>query len=87
MKITYRKAIKKDLSEIINILNEEKGNINDILINDFLVAIINKKIIGCGRIIKTPEINELASVAVIKKYRNLGIGYELVKRLIKKENI
>jgi N-acetylglutamate synthase-like GNAT family acetyltransferase len=81
--ITYRKSTAEDLPQIIELLEKVRGDGQNMDKEDFLVAALRQKIIGCGRI-KEMEDNsfELASVAVAEQFRNKGIGGKLVRMLI-----
>lgn len=85
-KIIYRKALKKDLPQIIALLAQV--NFDKIAINaeNFWVASIQTSIVGCGQIIAMADGNiELASVVVSEKMRGQGIGGKLVKKIISQE--
>ncbi len=43
-----------------------------------MIAINDRDVIGCGRIVMTHEHAHIGRVAVIKAYRNMGIGKQLM---------
>jgi N-acetylglutamate synthase-like GNAT family acetyltransferase len=81
--IIYRKAAKKDLPQIIEILKVFKLNMLDLASEAFMAAILGGKIIGCGRI-KTMDDGslQLASIAVLPEFRNKGVASNLIKKLL-----
>jgi len=85
--IIYLKPKEEDLPRITAILEEAKGNARELKAEDFLVAGLGSKIIGCGRIRKLPEGDlELSSVAVLQEHRGQGVGSEIIRRLLQKVN-
>jgi N-acetylglutamate synthase-like GNAT family acetyltransferase len=83
--VVYLKPKEEDLPRITAILEEARGNIRELKADDFLVAILGGKIIGCGRIRKLPGgALELSSVAILQEYRGRGIGSEIIRGLLKK---
>lgn len=90
-----KKADKKILNQIISLYIRqgwwEKGDCDElykkIIKNShcFLIVIKNKKIIGMGRAI-SDRINDayIQDVAILKPWRNLGIGSEIIKRIVRR---
>jgi N-acetylglutamate synthase-like GNAT family acetyltransferase len=50
----------------------------------FLIAIINDKLAGFGRIREYAECTEMCSMGVLPEFRNKGVAKELTKALIQK---
>lgn len=83
MAVTYRSASAKDLTYILEIIKSVSGDYKDIVPEQFLIAEDKNKIIGCVRIKKMADYFELASLAVLPKYRSRGIGSNLVIKILK----
>ena len=82
MNIKYRKATKKDLSCILDILKGISGSTKDVDAKQFLVAVNEDRIIGCIRIQNKNGNYKLASLAVLPDYRGVGIGSYLIKKIL-----
>jgi N-acetylglutamate synthase-like GNAT family acetyltransferase len=70
-----KKYCKEERLDSENLENEEN--------NKYIIAKINEKIIGFGRIkIYDRTIYELCSVVVDKEFRNQGIGKQMLEKLL-----
>ena len=79
----FRYATSEDIVPIIDLLNEVHGDSEKIIPSEMLVALDDSNnFIGCGRIKKYIDCYELASIAITEKYRNIGIGYKIVSKLL-----
>lgn len=87
MEITYRNAQEKDLSSILEIVKSVSGDYTGFIFEQFLIAETGNKIIGCIRIKKVAECFELASLTVLPEYRNLGIGSNLVIKILEGKKV
>jgi amino-acid N-acetyltransferase len=79
-----RDAKVKDIEQINHIL-ETNGQINDIKedeINDFIVAEIDGKVVGCGKCSENPDSFEIAKISVLPPNQGKGIGMEIVMTLL-----
>jgi amino-acid N-acetyltransferase len=91
MEIELRSALAHDaegIAALVNIyasrgelLSRSLGEIHD-TIDDWIVALINQSVIGCGSLISySPLYTEVRSLAVLDHYRGQGIGKALVSHL------
>jgi len=80
--IILRQANDSDLEKILHYINTFSLDGEDISPEQFVVAEIDSKLAGFGRIKSYKNIHELASIGVIKEYRNLGVGSKIVNRII-----
>lgn len=85
--IKLRCANKEDIKIISTLIKNYHLDDNNLNSNDFIIAEINNEIVGFGRIRDYEEFIELASVGVIEKYRNCGIGKLLIESLLSKNNV
>jgi N-acetylglutamate synthase-like GNAT family acetyltransferase len=86
MKIEYRYSNPKDLEKIKELLSSESSDDKNIEKDDFLLALLNKKIVACIRIKDlSGNVLELSSLVVDKNFRNKGIGKIIVSELLKKD--
>lgn len=84
--VSYTGASDQDLPQIKSLIDAVKGDSNNLLSDQFILAKDGQKIIGCVRTIKIgSNYKGLASLAVLPEYRNQGVGAELVKRVISKD--
>ncbi len=79
-----RKAKGNDLEIIFSLAKKYNLESNDMDANQFLVAEIDGKIIGFGRLLQHKDCIELGTIGVIEEYRNKGIGKKIVLELLKK---
>jgi len=83
----YRWANENDLTQIVDLLMVVRGDRQDITANQFLIASLEDLVIGCVRVKNlTDGTQELASLCVQPKYRNLGVGEQLVKSILNYSN-
>jgi N-acetylglutamate synthase-like GNAT family acetyltransferase len=84
--IQYRNATPNDIPDIQQLLEGVRGDDRDMTPDEFIVAHMDDKIVGCARIkmLETGE-PELASVAVVAGMRGRGIGSELVNSIARRE--
>lgn len=80
--ILIRAAKSEDLKIISDYMKEYELDTKDIKIEQFVVAEVLKNLAGFARIKKYQNIYEIASVGVVKEYRNLGIAREMIEYLI-----
>lgn len=86
--ISFSDAVETDLPQIKNLIDSVKGDSNNLKSEEFIVAHDGEKIIGCVRTIEIDSnYHRLESLAVLPEYRSQGIGGELVKRIIAKDQI
>lgn len=79
----YRWANENDLTQIVDLLMVVRGDRQDVTANQFLIASLEDLVIGCVRVKNlTDGTQELASLCVQPKYRNLGVGEQLVKSIL-----
>lgn len=50
--------------------------------SEFVVAKVDDRVVGFGRIRNYDECDELCSLGVFEKYRNQGVGKRILRRLI-----
>jgi amino-acid N-acetyltransferase len=82
--ISYRKGLVEDLPEIANLLNASNLPNSDIVPGkqNFVVAEIDNKIIGCGGFEAYEETGLFRSLAVSPDYRNLNIAHSIIEKVI-----
>jgi len=86
MDTSYRKASLEDEEQVRSLLSNVKGDASSFDLNRFVVARKGKKVVGCVRTKKLAgDCLELASLAVLSKYRKKGIGGNLIKKILEKE--
>ena len=72
------------LDEIISLIKSVEGDTESILASEFMVAVRNSHIVGCGRIkIYADGTHELGSIAVKEELRSTGIGTQLISALLR----
>jgi len=91
MDIICRKAIKEDIDGLYDLIQEyaEKDimlprskEILIYLIEDFVVAELDGRLIGCGSLCKLgDDLVEIRSLGVLEGYKGMGIGRQLVELL------
>lgn len=67
-----------EIKHVINILNLDSSFLQ---ISQFFVALKDNQVIGIGRVKSINHCNELCSLGVLEKYRNLGIGTSILNSL------
>lgn len=82
--ITLRQADNSDLEKILSYLEAYNLDGENVSSEQFIIAEINSKLAGFGRIKPYESIHELASIGVIKEYRNQGVGSKIVNYIIEK---
>ena len=82
--ITYRLSKPDDYEKIITLLKENDLPVSDLTHSkaEFIVSIENDKLIGCIGIEHYEKDGLLRSFAVDLKYRDKGIGAQLLQRLM-----
>jgi len=84
--VQYQVARKEDVSEIKNILFSVRGDSSKFNYQDFVVALKDKKVVGCIRLKNIDnDYYELSSLAVKPEYRNQKIGSQLISKIIDKK--
>jgi len=87
--IKYICGTKEYLTDIKQLLKNEDLDTRNLTEDDFILAldVLNNKIIGCVRIHKLSDDSlELSSMTVLKEYRKNGIGKQMVKEILIKED-
>ncbi len=79
-------ARPEDLPAIAELVAAVGGDLEDLLVEQFLVgrvgSAIGGKIVGCGRLKSYSVFYELASLAVDGEWRNNGLGRSIVAELV-----
>lgn len=83
MNIPVVPAIETDLHEILCLAKSFELDLDDVMWQQFVVAKKEKSIIGFGRLRTYSECIEIATVGVISKERNKGVGTAIVNELIR----
>ena len=84
--VQYQVARKEDVSEIKNILFSVRCDSSKFNYQDFVVALKDKKVVGCIRLKNIDnDYYELSSLAVKPEYRNQKIGSQLISKIIDKK--
>ena len=76
-------AIETDLDQVLFLAKSFDLDLNDCLLQQFVVAKKKETIIGFGRLRSYPQCTEVATVGVIPEERNKGIGTAIVRELIR----
>lgn len=85
-KIEYLVPISTDEKEIKMVLKILNGDRSKFIIKNFVIAKDKNRIIGCIRIKNLEKDTlELSSLVVLSEYQHKGIGSELVRHLLAKE--
>ena len=75
-----------DLPAIAELVAAVGGDLEDLLAEQFLVgrvgSTVQGKIVGCGRVKPYSGFYELASLAVLREWRNSGVGKSIVAELV-----
>lgn len=92
IKIEYKTAHSNDIIHVQELLNKCQLPYEDIFTSKvfLILALVNGQVVGCIGIEKKDSNGLLRSFAVHEKFRRLGVGNELLKRLVddaRKENI
>lgn len=86
--ITFGRGLKKDFPEIEKRINDEVLATDDLKKEQFLVAKLNKEIVAFCRLkMLDPKTPIISSLWVTPKARGNKLGYELMRRLIKKYKV
>ncbi len=76
-------ARSEDLPAIAELVAAVGGDLEDLLAEQFLVGRAHLgKIVGCGRVKPYSGFYELASLAVVREWRNSGVGKSIVAELV-----
>ena len=81
--ILIEHAFASDMPLIEQLAKAFDLDCNDFILDQFIVAKRNEKIIGFGRLRKYPECAEIATVGVIEEEQKNGVGSLIVKELIR----
>ncbi len=81
--IIIREAKESEFPIIKNHIQQFDLDNRELYYNQFIVAIINEKIIGFARIRKHKGCDEFCSLGVLNEYRNLGVAKLLIEARIK----
>jgi amino-acid N-acetyltransferase len=81
-KITLRKASNADIEKIIPYINKYTLDGENLQPEQFIIAEVNDKLAGFGRIKPYENLRELASIGVVEKYRKLGVGSKIIRHII-----
>lgn len=84
--IQYRKSNEQDLPDLLEFFNKFHVDVENIIPDQFLIAFDNDKIIGCVRIRKIGGYLKLASIIVLPECRKMGIGRNLVQKILNEAN-
>lgn len=82
IEIIIRKANNSDIEKILPYINKFKLDGENVSPEQFIVAEVDNKLAGFGRIKPYEHIHEIASIGVIENHRKLGIGTKIVKHII-----
>jgi len=80
--VILRKADNADIEKILSYINKFMLDGENVLPEQFIIAEVDDKLAGFGRIKPYENIHELASIGVLEDYRKLGIGSKIVKQII-----
>lgn len=81
--IIIREAKESEFSSIKKHIHHFDLDNRALHYNQFVVATINEKIIGFGRIRKHNDCDEFCSLGVLNEYRNLGVAKLLIEARVK----
>lgn len=83
--VEYRDATEEDIPEIFTLVHAVRGSTSKMRKEDFIVACVEGKIVGCVRIKETSEgVHKMSSLAVDPNFRMRGIDVEIVSRMLEK---
>lgn len=82
--LQYRMYDKSDYDKIISLLSKNELPVSDLINSktEFIVSVDNEHLVGCIGIEHYEKDGLLRSLAVDLKYRNKGIGTQLLQRLL-----
>jgi amino-acid N-acetyltransferase len=81
-RILLRPAKEEEIAIIRQLADEYLLDNEDLQAEQFTVAELDGKLVGFGRIKPYRDADELSTLAVLKPYRNQGIGRRIVEHLI-----
>lgn len=85
--IKIRSAKAKDSFNILKLVKSVSGDEREFDFKQFVIASKDDKLIGCIRTVQAEkDCKEMASLVVSPNYRRKGIGTELIKRILRKDD-
>jgi amino-acid N-acetyltransferase len=83
--ITLRPALSEEMPVICALIFENNLNPFGLILKNFIVAADEKnQLIGCGQIKQHADVEELASLVVVKEWQGWGVSNLLMEALIKR---
>ncbi len=82
-KIEMLPPTEKEFKEICSLANLYKLDCENLELNQFIIAKINKQTVGFVRLKEYPECVELSTLGILTEYRSKGIGQYLIYELSK----
>ncbi len=73
----------EEFEQVCSLAKEYKLDCENLQLNQFIIARINKQMIGFVRLKEYPDYVELSTLGVLSKFRYQGIGQFLTKQLIR----